>query len=243
MRGNDTSMGGAGRGFPSTVWSEILEAADAAGARYRELMDGLIRRYWKPVYAYVRIAWRRGNEDAKDVTQAFFARLLEGGSVLRLRPEKGTFRSYLRASLKNFLIDFERAEFSRRKIAGALSLDADPEWLERLGPAAATETPEAAYDREWVRCLVSESVEALRAELEREGKGEWYRVFARYCLDGGAPPTYRELAAELGLTETDVRHRLERCRERLRAVLRARILDTAASPEDADRELAEVLGW
>lgn len=247
MRGGDTSMGGTGRGFPSTVWSDILAAADAGGTAYRALMDGLIRRYWKPVYAYVRIAWRKGNEDAKDMTQAFFSHILEDGSLGRLRPERGTFRSWLRASLKNFLIDARRADIARRPIAGALSLDAEPEWLERLGPAAPGESPEAAYDREWIRCLVGESVEALRAELEAEGKADWFQVFRKYCLDpaGGADsrvPTYREVAEGLGLNETGVRHRLEHARTRLRRILRERILETAASPEDADRELAEVLG-
>lgn len=249
----DTAIGGPGRVLPTTVWSDILSAGDPASPHYSDGLDRLVRAYWKPVYAYVRTAWHKNVEDAKDLTQAFFARVLERGYIARMRPEKGSFRGYLKRALQHFLIDADRADRARRPEQPLVPLEMAPEEVERIGARAGEDSPERAYDREWFRTVLSAAVTQVRLDLEREGKGVYGEVFHAYCLDQlipasttGAPspteaPTYRQIAERLNLTSTQVRHYLSVCRERLRNVLRAVIRDYASSDEEADRELELLL--
>ncbi|MBI2900995.1 MAG: sigma-70 family RNA polymerase sigma factor [Planctomycetes bacterium] len=186
MDAGETELGGTARSFPSTVWSQILSAADPTDARAREHLGRLLQIYWKPVYAYVRLAWHKTVEDAKDLTQSFFALLLEKGHLGRVRPERGSFRGYLKTALKHFLINAEEAAAVRRGRRPLISLDAPESELERLGLGAAGDTPERAYDREWFRALFEASLDELRSRLDREGKALYFEVFRNYCFDAGA---------------------------------------------------------
>jgi len=109
----ETAIGGPDTAFRTTVWSDILAAGDPAHPRSRDLMALLLRTYWKPAYMYVRTMWKANVEDAKDLTQAFFARLLEKDFCARLRPERGSFRGYLKRALKNFLLNARRHDAAR----------------------------------------------------------------------------------------------------------------------------------
>src|SRR5437867_2750392 len=154
MSNADTATGGLEREFPSTVWSDILAAGDPKNPNHRARLSGLVQAYWKPVYAYVRTAWRTSIEDSKDLTQAFFAHLLDKGYLGSLRADRGSFRGYLKKALKHFLIDAGRAAQARRPEGPVVSLEAMPKVLERLAPASPNESPEQVYDREWLRCLL-----------------------------------------------------------------------------------------
>lgn len=252
----DTNIGGSRKAFPSTIWSDILAAADAGSPDARERMDAILRQYWKPVYAYIRASWGKTIEDAKDLAQAFFAHVLQKDYLSRLRPEHGSFRGYLKKALKHFLIDAERAQAARRPDKPVISIEAQPEELERLGPQSSGEAPEAAYDRQWFRTLFDAGVEELRRLLMEDGRAAYWRVFQIYCLEPAqgadrhtavageeAPPgpTYQEVARELGIKETDVRNYLSHCRRALKQILRNRIRDYVASDDDVDRELGEAL--
>ena len=259
MKPNDTSMGGLPRSFPTTIWSDILAAGDVASPRHREALERLVPTYWKPVYAYIRLAWHKSVDDSKDFTQEFFSRFLEAGYLSRLRPERGSFRAYLKRALRHFLVDSKRAEEARRPVTPVFHLDAGPGELERLGLAAPGETPERAYDREWFRCLFHASVEALKQTLDREGKAVYVEVFKSYCLDPlqaddqaprstvirGEPPaapTYREIATRLGLRETDVVNYLHHCRTVLRQIVKEQIRNYVATEEEAEQEFLEFVG-
>lgn len=240
----ETALGGAGRAFPTTLWSEVRAAADPSVPEYRERLNRLLHSYWRPVYVFIRTAWRKPVEDAKDLTQAFFAHLLERDFLSRCRPERGSFRAYLKQALRFFLTDADRAAAARRSATPSFSLDAAPDELERLGPAAPEETPERAYDREWFRGLLDSAIGALRETLAMEGKGLYFDVFRTYVLDpqqGAPPPTYHETARRLDVSEVDVRNYLTRCRRTLREILRARILEYVESESEAERELAVFL--
>ncbi len=259
MKPNDTSMGGVPRGFATTIWSDILAAGDAASPEHRAALDRLVPTYWKPVYAYIRMAWNKSVEDAKDLTQEFFARFLEAGYLARLRPELGSFRAYLKRALKHFLVDSKRAEAARRPVTPAFHLDAVPGELEKLGLAAPGETPDRAYDREWFRCLFHSSVDALSRSLEAEGKSAYFAVFRSYCLDPlraddaaqrstvirgepGPTPTYREIATRMGLRETDVVNYLHHCRALLRQIIKEQIRNYASTDAEAEQEYLEFVG-
>jgi RNA polymerase sigma-70 factor (ECF subfamily) len=255
MGQNDTTLGGSGRSFPSTHWSWILEADDLTSQSARERLDALLRAYWKPAYTYVRVAWRKSNEDAKDLTQAFFARLLENGRIGRIDSQGGRFRSYLKKGLKNFLIDADRARSARQPLEDALSLDVDPGSPDRDIPL-----PEAAADRlfnrEWLSCLLDRSIARLEAELRAQGKESYFKVFRNYLLEpAGEPdgdsvrtrdgdfvvPTYRSVALRFGLTESDVRNYLTACRSRLRDIMKSEVEPTVEDSRDAEAELRNLL--
>lgn len=248
MRSNESSVGGA---FPTTVWSNILAAKDPSAPRHRPQMERLLKTYWRPVYAYVRVYWRRSTEDAKDLTQAFFLHILERKTLSRLRPGIGTFRSYLKGALRYFLIDAARAEAARRPPNPVFNLDEGIEEFERVTPVGKEEAPERAYDREWFRCLFQTSVKALEKSLAAEGKEIYFRVFQTYCLEPdsvlreqGSPtaPTYQAVAEQLGIQETDVRNYLVCCRKILWQHLREQIRDYTVTDEEVERELREIVG-
>ena len=252
----DTTMGGRGRIFPTTLWGSVLEAAKSQSPASREHLTRLVEMYWKPVYVYVRATWHKSVEEAKDLTQAFFAHFLEKDYIAHLHPDKGSFRGYLKEALRHFLIDANRAEQVRKPKEGMFRLDALPGELERLGPVAPGESPERAYDREWFRCLLGGAIDELKKRLVEDAKAVYFEVFRVYCLDAetdtahstvlaGEVPgglTYGEVGARLGIKESDVRNYLTHCRRLLRQILKERIRDYVASDEDVERELEEVAG-
>ncbi len=243
---DETGMGGRLRNFPTTIWSDILGAAEPGTPQGRALLENLLKTYWKPVFVFVRLSWRKTVEDAKDLTQAFFAHVLAKNLLARAEPDRGSFRSYLKRSLSNFIIDCERAAAVRRPDKPVFSLEQSGEELERLAPESPGDTPDAAYDRAWFDTVFRSAVVGLEEELLAEGKTAYLEVFRAYCLDSrgaalaeDAPaPSYRDLGRRLRLKETDVHNHLTYCRRLLRRLLRERIREYVSTEEEVDRELA-----
>jgi RNA polymerase sigma-70 factor (ECF subfamily) len=241
MTFDDTSIGGPTQAFPSTVWSQLQAAGDPSHPEYRRGLDHLLSSYWKPAFTYIRLAWHKPVEDAKDLTQAFFARLLEKSFVAGFQPERGSFRRYLKQALKYFLINAERDASVRKPSGAVLSLEATSEDLARITPASPKETPEEAYDRQWFTDLVDTALRELEAALAREGKDVYARVFRAYLLEEESPPTYARLAARLEIRESDVRNYLHYCRSALRQILREKIREYVETDADLERELSGFL--
>lgn len=236
----DTSLGGPRGTFPSTFWSDLLEAGDASVPEQRAKLDRLLQTYWKPVYVYIRSGWHKSVEDAKDLTQSFFAHMMEKGYFAQIRPERGTFRAYLKTALKHFLINAEEYESIRRPPEPVVRLDArDEDWSD-LGPASPDESPEAAYDREWFQGMIEEATETLKETLRLESKEEYFTIFQRYCM-GREDTTYRQVGDVHGLKEGDVRHRLEYVRAVLKRILRAQIREYVSSDDEIEPELRKAL--
>lgn len=240
MLPDETALGGPDRGWRTTIWSQILAAGDPSHPGHREHLDRLLRTYWKPVYAYVRRAWHKPVEDAKDLTQSFFAVLLEKQTWARIQPDKGSFRAYLRTALRHFLVNAKEFDDVRRGVKPTVSIEASPDELERLGAGGDADV-DRAFDREWFQILMDGAVAQLRETLGREGKTKYIDVFERYCR-GAAEPTYAEVARELGLKESDVRNHLSFCRRVLRGILHDRVREYVSSEEDVERELREAAG-
>lgn len=234
----ETSMGGGGRRpFPETDWSLVMRAGDPA--RGQQHLERLMAAYWRPAYCYIRATSRRSVEDAKDITQAFFTRLLEKGHLDRLDRDRGSFRSFLRASLSNFLVDTHRREAARRPSGKQLFLfDAQVE--ESLTDPA---DPEALFEREWNRTVLTSALRQLAEQL-RERPG-YHEIFSRYTqLEGdasGARPTYAELGASFGLTEGQVYKRLAYCRALLGSILRAKVGEYLADASDVEAEIQRIM--
>lgn len=244
--------------FPSTEWSDVLAAGDLSHPQNRERLDRLVGAYWKPVFTYVRAAWRKTIEDAMDLTQAFFAEFLEKNYLARLRPERGSFRGYLKRALKHFLIDAERAASARRPPKPPLPIDATSIELDRLGPAFQDESPDDAYDREWVGTVLSKAVERLANQLRAEGKSRQFEVFRTYCLEPmnlntrlskvtlgdrrpPATPTYAGVARRLGIRESEVRQYLHESRKLLRYLVEQQIRSYVSSEAELRSELREIM--
>ena len=175
----DTSIGGAANRFPSTQLS-LIEAA--AGALPNEALDRVIALYWKPVYAFLRFKWRLDNEAAKDLTQGFFAGILERDFFQRFDPAKAGFRTYLRMAVERFAAN-EYAAGRRQKRGGGI------EFTELEETSAAGESPEDVYFREWRRQLFTLSIDDLRAHCAATGRLTEWRIFEAYDLAEEERPT------------------------------------------------------
>ncbi len=239
----DTEIGGPNRHFPSTIWSDVVKAGDPATPENRDCVNHLVAAYWKPVYVYVRTSWHKSSEDAKDLTQAFFAHFLEKGYLADLRPDRGSFRGYLRKALRHFLIDLSRLDEVRRPVKPVVSLDAPAEELERLAHRAEGETPEELFDRQWFECVFESAIVELEARLVAQAKQRYLDVFRLHCRGkDDAAPSYRAVAEQVGIKEDDVRNYLSFCRRLLRDILRQSVREYVASDREADEELDAIIG-
>ena len=223
--------------FVTTHWSVVLTAARNDTTRARAALENLCQTYWHPLYAYVR---RRGYspEDAQDLTQEFFARLLERNAVASVAPEKGRFRSFLLASMNHFLADeWDKARAQKR--GGGKVIPFDPQNAEtRLGELPAENfTPEKAFERRWAITLLEQVYRRLGEEYREQNKAMLFDTL-RVTLAGksNAAP-YVELAQQLKMNEGAVKVAVHRLRQRYRALLRETIADTVSGPDEVEDEL------
>lgn len=214
----------------------------AAGASAAEALETLCSVYWFPLYSYVR---RHGfsKEDAEDMTQAFFAKLLERRDMAGLSRENGRFRAFLLAALKHFLAN-ERDRAGRIKRGGNIthfSLDwqsADTQFQ------VADDTqlpPDAAFDREWALALLEKVLVRLGEEAMAEGKAERYERMKPYLTMGKGEIPFALAATELSMDESAVRVAVHRLRKRYRALLREEIAHTLSEPSMVEEELAVLM--
>ena len=226
--------------FATTQWKVVLDARDGTESQARLALESLCHAYWFPLYAYVR---RRGHDadEARDLTQAFFADLLGRNFLDAIDRSKGRFRSFLLASLENFL-SHERDKANALKKGGGvapISLDgADAETRYRLEPSD-PETPELVFERRWGATVMERTMERLRTEYAGE-PGRFERL--KPCLTGDNPDRYAEIGAALGLAESAVKAAVHRLRQQYGRLLREEIAETVTSPTEVDEELRHLLG-
>jgi RNA polymerase sigma factor (sigma-70 family) len=234
-----SGAGGSRRTFETTHWSIVLAAGeDPSSSRARGALETLCRTYWKPLFVYVR---RQGysDADAKDLVQGFFARILARRDLQAVRKERGRFRSYLLAALKNFLVnDWKHAAAEKR--GGGLA----PIRLDDLGPEAAAallpaenRNPDQAYDQQWALALLQRVLERLREEHAAEGRDTQFACLRAFLTDEAQTRPQSEVAAELGLSEGAVKQAVFRLRQRYQKLLRAEVANTVATFGDVDQEL------
>jgi RNA polymerase sigma factor (sigma-70 family) len=230
--------GGPHATFVTTHWSVVLAARRSDTTHAQAALARLCQTYWYPLYAYVR---RRGYgaHDAQDLTQEFFARLLEQNWLAQADRDRGRFRSFLLAALSHFLAnEWDKARAQKR--GGAvqmvpLQLDSAET---RYGQEPADPlTPEQCFERRWALALLEEVLGALRKEHLAAGTEEMFEAL-KPCLVGDcqAQP-YAVLATKLGMTEGAVKVAVHRLRQRYRHLLRAEIANTVATPEEVNEEM------
>jgi RNA polymerase sigma factor (sigma-70 family) len=229
-----------GAQFTTTHWSVVLTAGHGSSPDARQALERLCRTYWYPLYAYVR---RRGVgiDNAEDLTQEFFLRLLQGKRLALADPARGRFRTFLLSALQNFLAN-EWTKASREKRGGKIEFV--PLVLEDAEKIYAAEradesTPEALYERRWAATVMQEAMNQLRAEYT--GREKLFAILqASVWGETGSQPL-AELAAALGMTEGAVRVAVHRLRSRYRERLRETIAQTVSNAAEVDAELRHLI--
>ena len=227
------------RSFPTTLWTVVLTAGVSESAPAQAALAQLCQRYWYPLYSFVR---HRGYalHDAQDLTQAFFAHLLEKRGLGQVDPGRGRFRTFLLAALKNFLAnDWERTHAVKRGGGQTiLSLDRDSaESRFRLEPSHDL-TPDRHFEHQWALTLLDQILGDLRAEYHADGKGALFEGLKAVLT--GEPASYADVAAKLQRSEGAIKVAAHRLRHRYRELIRARIAETV-SAEDVEDELRHLL--
>jgi len=234
------SVSGAGR-FATTHWSVVLQAGQPGAPGYQQALETLCRGYWFPLYAYLR---RHGydSHQAEDYTQAFFCKVLEK-QVLRLADSKrGRFRSFLLATLKNFLADEHDRVRAQKRGGGRKLLSIDFNEAENqytLEPADRL-SPEKLFDKSWALTVLERTMACLKTELAGKNKKELFDHLKIYLTAEKGSIPYRDTAAELNMTEAAVRTAVHRLRRHYRKSLRDEIAQTVATEDQIDEEIDDL---
>lgn len=229
---------GGNRHFATTQWSVVLAAGDARNVDSREALAQLCETYWYPLYVYVR---RRTNSshEAQDLTQAFFAHLLEKEAIAKAQPERGRFRAFLLSAFKNYLAnEWTKAQAAKRGGGKTeLSLDfASGDSRYQIEPAHDL-TPEKLFERQWVTTLLDHVLDNLRSELAAAGKENHFHQLKTALLGDAAADDYEQAAQALGISPAAAKQAAYRLRKRYKELLRVEVGRTVADRGDIDEEI------
>jgi RNA polymerase sigma-70 factor (ECF subfamily) len=222
-------------GFPTTRWSQIARAVDGGDPDARAALEDLCQIYWYPIYAFIR---RRGHdaEQALDLTQDYFARLLEKRTVAAADRTRGRFRNFLLRDCSYFLADRGDRDRAVKRGAGrpVLSIDAGDVEGRFLGEPWHELTPERIFDHAWALTLLSRAFDRLAAEYAASGRAALFDRLQGALTAGSEAVPYAEVAARLGMTEEAVHQAASRLRKRYRQAVRDEIAATLDDPQEAD---------
>jgi RNA polymerase sigma factor (sigma-70 family) len=230
--------GAAAREFNTTHWSVVLAAAETHSPAASAALERLCRDYWYPLYAHVR-RQGRSHEDAQDLTQQFFVRLLERRDLGKAEQNRGRFRTFLLSALNNFLInEWEKATADKRGGGRPCSSLEEQQAEKRfaLEPADA-DAPDTLFDKRWAAALLERSLAKLREEFAAAGRGRLFDSLKELVWGEKTGVSRAELGKQLGLSEGAVNVAAHRMRERYRELLRAEVAHTVATPAEIDAEL------
>jgi len=236
------------RGFPATRYSVVAALADPDPAVRGVAFDALVSAYWRAVYLHLRWRWQRLPQDAEDLTQEFFARALERDFFAGYDPSQARFRTFLRVCLDRFAARMHRDARRQKRGGGQEPLPLDFAGAEARFVAAGQVSEadaEAQFHREWVRALFGAAVAALEAECAGTPREVRFRLFERCdlgALSGGERPTYRALAREFDLPETQVTNHLAWARREFRRHVLERLRALCGSEEEFRAEATALLG-
>jgi RNA polymerase sigma factor (sigma-70 family) len=237
--GGDAHQGAVA--FTTTHWSVVLEAQGDSPAAQAAL-EKLCRTYWRPVYSFIRREGI-GAEEAEDLTQSFFALLLQRRNFNAVREEKGRLRSYLLTSLKHFLVSEHRRSVTLKRGKGQQPIPLEElNALERTRMEPADHlTAERVYERRWALTLMDQVLRRLKDEYETAGNTELFDSLKQLLADEVGAPSRAEIALRSGMTENAVRQALHRLRHRYQLLLREEISHTVAVASDIEDELRHLI--
>jgi len=227
--------------FATTRWTMVVAAGREDSAGTREALEYLCRRYWSPLYFYLR---RRGYDRsvAEDSVQGFFAHLLENQGLRSVKPQKHKFRSFLLASLKNFMADEWRRTQAERRGGGMRVLPLEFEEAEASYSLEPVDrfSADKLFDRSWAMTVIAGAMEVLRREYTKADKGGLFEQLKGHITTEPDPGFYRQSAARLDMSEGAIRVAAHRLRRRLRELIRAEIAETVTTAEQLDEEIGDL---
>lgn len=232
--------------FPATRWSLIAAARGAEPEARQRALEILVAAYWKPVYKYVRLRWNKDNEQAQDLTQEFFVRLLEKEFLAQYDPKRARLRTFLRVCVDHLVANEDKAARRLKRGGEVEFLPLDFESAE--GELQQIEIPspgsmEDFFVREWVRSVFSLSLERLRQECEQRGKLVHFRLLEFYDIDeANRELTYEQVARQFGLKPSDVTNYLAFARREFRRIVLEQLREMTESEEEFRREAHTLLG-
>ncbi|MBI4470884.1 MAG: sigma-70 family RNA polymerase sigma factor [Acidobacteria bacterium] len=244
----DTGIGGSNARFPETCWSAIVASGSEDPAERSRAFDTIVSMYWKPVYKYIRIKWHKSNEDAKDLTQGFFAKSIEKDFFRSYDPAKARFRTFLRTCLDGFLANEEKAARRIKRGGEAVVLSLDFETAEgelRHHEPAVQESMDDYFEKEFTRSFFELAVDRLRSEMEGQGKQTHFLLFEKHDLEATIPSgrvSYAQLASEFSLPVTTVTNYLAAARKAFRRIVMTHVRSVTATDEEFRREARALLG-
>lgn len=239
------AQGGVNKGgrFLTTHWTVVRDAGDPDSPGYRAALATLCETYWYPLYAYLR---RYGCDphEAEDLTQGFLARMLEKDDFRLADRERGKFRSFLMASLRNFVANERKHAKRLKRGGGATTVPIDVNDAERHYAQEAVEglTPEKLFQRSWALNVLEQAMDRLQEEWQKSGKTAQFDALKPYLTPGKASKAYQEIAESLGMTEGAVKVAVHRLRRAYRAQLRAVIAETVSTENDIEEEIRDLFG-
>ena len=241
----DTDIGGAQHRFPVTNQSAIVRVRSGDEHVRQRAFETILTSYWKPVYKYVRLRWQANNEDAKDLTQGFFANAIEKNHFANYDASKASFQTFLRTCLDGFVAN-ERKAGQRLKRGGDYEhfqldfVSAEDEFTHYA--AAPGLTPEDYFHREWVRWMFTLCVEALRRRCEETNHLVHFQLFEQYDLSDNRNVSYSSLGEEFGLEQQTVTNYLAAARRDFRRIVLDKLREITATEEEFRNEARSLLG-
>jgi RNA polymerase sigma-70 factor (ECF subfamily) len=234
---SESSLGGGER-FVTTHWSAVARAGTDDPAAAREALGELCQTYWYPLYCFIR---RQGHapHEAEDLTQGFFARLMEKNFVGNARRERGKFRTFLLVALKGYLANEWDRQHAQKRGGFHTVVEIDQAMVEaRLDAELKQElTPETLFERQWALMMLEQTMTRLGEEYIDTGRAKLFEHLSACLAQSQASVSYAEIARELRLTEAAVKQASYRLRARYREILRSEIAKTVSTPEEIDEEL------
>jgi RNA polymerase sigma factor (sigma-70 family) len=241
MEGQETTQEinrtGVGR-FADTHWSMVLAAGDSTSPQSVEALEKLCRTYWYPLYAFVR-RQGRSEHDAKDLTQGFFAHLLERHAFRSVVQHRGKFRSFLLKSLKNYLADQHERQQAQKRGGGQAPISIDAEEAEQRYQleGVTLETPEKLFEQRWALALLDAVLSRLDQEYTASGKGSLFKLLRGFLLDRAQGKTYADVGRQIGMSEEAVKKASQRMRQRYQQIIREEISRTVATASEVEEEM------
>lgn len=229
-------------GLVTTQWNQILAARDGSETEARAALEALCQTYWQPIYAYIR---HQGSspDEARDLTQGFFAEFLEKDLIRSVDPERGRFRSFLLASLRHYL-SHERTHARALKRGGGtrtLSLDVEAGEAGYARRPAEEMTPVDVFERRWAMTVLDQAMRRLQEESEATDSDSQFEKLKSYLTGSEPRAPYRETSNALGISEGAVATAVHRLRQRYGQYLRSEIAETVVDQADVDDELRNML--
>ena len=240
----DTDIGGPLHRFPVTNHSAIIRVRSDDQLTRQRAFDTILASYWKPAYKYIRLKWQADNEDAKDLTQGFFANAFEKNHFANYDSGKASFQTFLRSCVDGF-VENERKAGRRLKRGGDIDhyqLDFATAENELAAHASTDLSPEDYFHREWVRWMFTIAVDALRQRCDESGRTVHFQLFERYDLGDDANVSYASLGREFNLDAATVNNYLAAVRRDFRRVVLEKLREITATDEEFRTEARSLLG-